>query len=112
MGILTHALQQTWISVDFTLSFDGDQIGHVSGSLPCRFRYITQLERSGVAESIDTSDAFVWFEPDANIAEGSIGSVDGVYWRIHSLIKARRLVGSNIMFLKALVKRHQLAVES
>lgn len=112
MGMLTHALQQTWEKVEDTLNFDGDQVGSVVGTLPCRFRYITQLDRTNSAESIDTSDAIVWFEPTADIAEGSIGRVDGSFWRVDSLVKARRLVGSNVMFLKAFVKRHQLATIS
>jgi hypothetical protein len=49
----------------------------------------------------------VWFEPDVDVSEGTIFKADGVYWRIDRLTKARRLVGSQVMFLKALVNRHR-----
>jgi len=112
MSLLTRILQQTWRSVEFNTNFDGDQVPTAYADIACRFRYNTQLQSNDHAELVDTNDAIVWFEPSANIKEGDIGQVDGKYWRVDSLVKARRLVGSTVVFLKAYVKLHELAVES
>lgn len=112
MSIISHTLAQTAQIITTTTNFDGDQIQTATESILCRFRYVTEIDRTNNAESIDSADAIIWFEPTANISEGSIVLVDGHYWRVDSLVKARRLVGSTVMFLKAFVKRHQLATFS
>lgn len=112
MSILSHALAQTAQLVTVTTDFHGDQVFQSQQTIPCRFRYVTELQRTNYSETIDNTDAIMWFEPNAPVQEGSILGIDGKYWRVDSLIKARRLVGSNIMFLKAYMRRHQLATFS
>ena len=109
MGILTHALKQTAIIVTTTTDEYGDQITESSGSYPCKFRYITELDTNVNREALDTADAIIWFEPSAPISEGTIVKVDEYYWRVERLIKARKLAGNTVHFLKALVQRHALA---
>ena len=109
MGILTHALKQAGKLVQATINIYGDQISGGETNVMCRFRNITELDKGSNIEGIDTADAIVWFEPDVSIEEGSIIKVDDEYWRIERLIKARRIASSDILFYKALVKKHQLA---
>jgi hypothetical protein len=112
MGVLTHALKQSGKLVEAVINVYGDQIPSNETSVMCRFRNITELDHLPNMEGVDAADAIVWFEPDVDIEEGSIIKVDGEYWRIDRLIKARRLSSSAIVFLKALVRRHQLAEAS
>ena len=109
MGILTHILKQSGKLVQATINVYGDQISSGETNVMCRFRNITELDKTSNAEGVATADAIVWFEPSVSIEEGSIIKVDGKYWRIDRLIKARRMSSSAILFYKALVKRHQLA---
>lgn len=109
MGILSHALEQDAKLVTATINEYGDQVPSEETTIKCRFRYITQLDKNVNSENVDAgNDAIIWFEPDADVVEGTIVKVDGVYWRIDRLIKARRLVGNTVHFLKAFVNRHQL----
>ena len=109
MGILTHALKQTATIITTETDEYGDQITDSTGSYPCKFRYITELDSNVNREALDTADAIIWFEPTAPIEEGTIVQVDEYYWRVSRLIKARKLSGSAVHFLKALVQRHALA---
>lgn len=106
MGVLTHAIAQSCQIIEYEVDFHGDQVETSRRDTLCRFRYITQLNRSDYKESIDNIDALAWFEPTEDVSEGSILFVDNAYWRVDQLIKARRLVGSNVMFLKAFLRRH------
>lgn len=108
MGIISHTLKQEAKIVTTTTDKHGDQVASQETSVNCRFRYITELDRNVSREGLEAFDAIVWFEPDTEIEEGSIISVEGKYWRINRLIKARRLAGSTIEFLKAFVKKHEL----
>ena len=112
MSILSHALGQTAQLVTVSLDFNGDQILESQTPIACKFRYITDVQQGNYAEAVDSSDAIMWFEPNAQVAEGSILGIEGEYWRVDSLVKARSLVGSNVMFLKAYMRRHQLATIS
>ena len=67
--------------------------------LPCHFRDMTTTQIGGTNETI-TTNALIWFSPDAGIIKNDIISVDGVYFKIDSVIKARRLRDSTILFLK------------
>jgi hypothetical protein len=111
MSLLTSILQQDALIITVAQDKYGDQLPTTSTSVKCRFRYITEVDKNSHMEGMDTNDAIIWFEPDANIAEGSIVEVDGLYWRIDRLIKARRMSGNTVEFLKAFVKSHQLAGE-
>jgi hypothetical protein len=108
MGIISHTLNQEAKIVTTTQDKHGDQISSSETSIKCRFRYITELDRNSNKEGLESFDAIVWFEPDANIQEASIIFADGKYWRINRLIKARRLSGSIVEFLKGFVKKHDL----
>jgi hypothetical protein len=109
MGIISHTLQQLATIIQTRANAYGDQIFTSSGEYPCRFRYVTELDRNVNREGLETADAIIWFESTAPIKEGTIVSVDGYYWRVDRLIKARKLSGNTVEFLKALVKRHSLA---
>jgi hypothetical protein len=110
MGMLTHALKQDAEVVTTTTDEYGDQIVSSEVSVKCRFRYITQVDQADHAELINAgSEAIIWFEPDASIEEGTIVKTNDVYWRVDRLVKARRLSGSQIHFLKAYVNRHEIA---
>jgi hypothetical protein len=111
MGILSHAINESSTLIDARIDEYGDQLSYGTQVVKCRFRYITELDRNVNAEAIG-SDAIMWFEPDTNIAEGSIIFARGKYWRVDQLIIGRRLVDNTALFYKALVKRHQLAGES
>ncbi len=111
MGILTHVLKQTAIIVETQLDKHGSQILVDTTSVACKFRYITELDTGVNKEGATSSDAIVWFEPTATVAEGTLIKVDDLYWRINRVIKARKLSGDAIHFLKALVNRHKLAGE-
>lgn len=110
MGILTHILKQTGELKTAVINIYGDEIPTGEGTeVSCRFRYITDLDRASNMEGINTADAIVWFEPNVSIAEGDIIKIDGEYWRINRLIKARRMSSSDVLFYKTLVKKHELA---
>lgn len=109
MSLLTGILQQDAVIITVATDKFGDQVPSSGASIKCRFRYITEIDRNNHMEGIDTNDATIWFEPNADISEGSIVYVDGGYWRINRLIKARRISGDEIQFLKAFVKKHSLA---
>jgi|SRR3990172_7818409 len=110
MGILSHALTQTAEIVTTATNRYGDQIPSVLTELPCRFRYITDLDRRTNMEGVTTSDAIFHLEPDANVREGTILKIEDYYWRIDKLVRARRM-GDPVLFLKAFVKRHQISEE-
>lgn len=112
MGILSHILAQNADLVTATVDKYGDQVPTAETSVKCRFRYITEIDRGNNAEAIDTSsEAIIWFEPTVDIIEGSIVKVESVYWRVERLVKARRLIGNTVEFLKAYVSRHELSEE-
>lgn len=108
MGIITHILKQTATVITTEYNVYGDQQLVSSETYPCRFRYITDLDRNINRDELN-GDALVWFESDVPITEGDIINVDDKYWRIMRLTKARALEGETIEFLKALVDRHELA---
>lgn len=71
---------------------------------PCHFRYITK-EISGATDEVVSSTAMVWFMPDENVDKGDVIKVDDEYFKIESIIKARRLRNPAVLFLKcSLVK--------
>lgn len=110
MGLITHILQQNATIITTQTDGYGDQVPIIGETILCRFRYITELDRRGHAEMVDTTnDAIIWFESTAPVLEGTIVLVDESYWRITRLVKARRLSGSSIEFIKTFVKKHELA---
>lgn len=110
MGIISHILNQDGKIVTTTKDKHGDQVKTSEASVKCKFRYITQVDKNVSREGLDSSDAIIWFEPTENVIEGSIIKVDDSYWRVDKLVKARRLSGNTVEFLKAFVKKHSLVV--
>lgn len=111
MGLLTHTFGQVAEIVVFTVDKHGDQVMTSTTETVCRFRYITDIDRGLNREGVQSSDAIIWFEPDEDIEEGSIVLTDGQYWRVDKLIRARKMSGSTVEFLKAFVKRHSIVNE-
>jgi len=108
MGIISHILGQTAKIVTTSTDRHGDQLLVSETSIACRFRYITELDRNTNREGVEAFDAIIWFEPTAPIKESTIVFADENYWRINRLVKARKLSGSTVEFLKAFVKKHEL----
>jgi len=110
MGILSHAITQAGKLVEATIDKYGDQVASDETSVSCRFRYITQIDRTTNIEGVGTgNDAIIWFEPDVDVQEGSIINAEGAYWRVERLIRARRLSDSTVLFLKAFVNKYEVA---
>lgn len=110
MGIITHWLNQTFRKISYTHNRYGDLIKTGTAYYPCRFRYMTFVDKNTNREALN-SNGQIWFEADASIQEGDIGEVDGHMWQIDRLIKARKL-GSTVHFLKAEVSVHSLSLVS
>lgn len=109
MGILTHAMTQPCKIITTVTNGYGDQKKTAEVSTLCRFRYISELDKNTNREGLDTADAMVWLEPDTNITEASILFIDNAYWRVYRLIKARKMSGDEIEFIKVLVNAHSLS---
>lgn len=107
MGIISHILNQDAQVITTIKDKHGDQVIDSSIDTLCRFRYITDLDKGPNREGVTSSEAIIWFEPTENIVEGNIVKVDDKYWRVSKLIKARRMSGSNVEFLKAFVNKHE-----
>jgi hypothetical protein len=108
MSMISHILLQDAKLITTETDKHGDQVLVATADVSCRFRYITELDRSANREGLVGADAIIWFEPTENVAEGSIVLVDGLYWRIDRIIKARRMSGSTVEFLKAYVTKHEI----
>jgi hypothetical protein len=106
--MLQHVYQQPASVITTTTDKFGDQIASDETEILCRFRYITELDRNADREGLEAFDAIFWFAPDTDVEEGSILAIEGKNWRIYRLVRARRLKGSTVEFLKAFVKKHEL----
>lgn len=106
--MIEHTLKQDAYLITTTTDKYGSQNQTSSDAIKCRFRYITEIDKGVNMESVVAGDANMWFKPDENIVEGSILKVDDNYWRVTRLIRARRMSGDTIEFLKALVSKHDL----
>lgn len=106
--MLSHTFNQSAKLVVTSKDKYGDQKQTSETSISCRFRYITEVESNVNRESADAFDAIMWFSPDTAVVEGSILKIEDKYWRVNRLVRARRLVDTDIQFLKAFVKRHEL----
>ena len=105
--MIQHILNQDASLVQTTQDKHGDQKQSSTEAISIRFRYITDVDKNVNREGM-TSEAIIWCAPDTAIAEGSILLVEGVYWRVVRLVKARRMSGNEVQFLKAFVDRHVL----
>jgi hypothetical protein len=68
--------------------------------IPCRFRVITNIQRSTNREEKHSEEAMAWFNPTTNIQENDIVQYENSYWQVQKLTEARRLGGTEILFLK------------
>jgi len=105
MGMLSHALKQVCSVQHSHINKYGDIVLDSIESLPCRFRYIDEVQRFTNREGI-TSDAMLWLEPTANVTEGTVIYIDGMYFRIQRITKARKLSGSTVHFLKCMLEAY------
>ena len=105
MNMIGHILSQDATIVTTTTDKHGDQVLGEETAIKCRFRYITQVDRNVNQEAV-RSAAIIWFSPDAPVVEGTIIGAEGAYWRVQQLVKARRMRGSTVEFLKAFVDKH------
>lgn len=108
MSLITHVLEQDASIQNTTLNKNGEQVIGSETAVKCRFKNVTQLESGLNREGVEAFDAILWFEANAPIVEGTIIFCDGGYWRVNRLIKARKLAGPNVEFLKALVNKYKL----
>lgn len=104
--MIDHLRNQTAYIINTAKNKYGDQKETTRTEVLVRFRYLTEIDRASQSESV-MSDAMIWFASDANVSEGTIVLVDGTYWRIDRLIKARKM-DSEVQFLKALVEKHTM----
>lgn len=89
----------TAYKVSYTRNAYGDYVTSTETTLKCHFREINQQVTDNNDETIQ-SDAMAWFEPDAGIDRKSIVRIQGMYYRVERIIKARKLHNSNVQFLK------------
>ena len=104
--MITHLLIQDAKIYTQTQDKHGDQDLSNAVDVKCKFRYITELDKTTVGEGLTASDAIIWFDPDVAVSEGSIILVDEGYWRVNRLIKARKMSSETVEFLKAFVVKH------
>jgi hypothetical protein len=109
MGMITHLLNQTARIILTAKNEWGDQKYVSEQSVPCRFRYITQIQGAGHSEELGSPSANMWFEQDAPVQEGTICIVEDRYWRVNRIIKARNMENSDIKFIKCEVSPHYIA---
>lgn len=105
--MLSHLMIQDAQLVTTVKDSHGDQVQTTTQEIKCRFRYITDVDRNINRESID-SQAIIWLDPSLPVEEGSVIAVEGSYWRVERLVKARTMSSTNVEFLKAFVNRHTL----
>lgn len=111
MSLIDHILKQDAIIFDTLTDRYGTQKATHRYYEQVRFRYITAIERGSYSEELSSVEAIIWFKPDTNAKESSIVYVDNKYWRVNKLIKARRLSGSNMLFIKGEVEAHPFTDE-
>jgi hypothetical protein len=103
--MLDHAMVQTCELVEMSVDKFGDLVAQSISNEPCKFRFINSLTAADHRESIQ-SDAMVWFKPTAAVEEGKVFRIDGEFYRITRLTKARRLANSTVLFLKGLCEKY------
>jgi hypothetical protein len=104
-GILAHAMNQDGKIVTTSRDKHGDQVVTEETDIKLRFRYITDVDRNTNREGLG-SEAMIWLSPDLAVVEGTILFAEDTYWRVQKLVKARRMSGSQVQFLKAFVNKH------
>lgn len=100
--MIGHILQQTVTVYATSLDEYGDDVPTGSEDYPCRFREITEQERVTNIEYA-TSDALLWLQPGAAVAEGTVVLIGGQTYRVRRITKARKF-GAQVEFLKCLLE--------
>ena len=107
-GMIDHILTQDGFDVPVTVDSHGDQIEGSPVAMKCKFRYVTGTEKGVNKEALIGIDAIIWRDADASIQEGSIMKIDDKFWRVERLVKARKLSGDTVEFLKAYVQKYKI----
>lgn len=92
-------MKHTAYKVTTTRNSDGDYIASGTTALKCHFREINEILTDSNNQVIQ-SDAMMWFEPDVNVSEGNIIKIYGEHYRVERIVKARRLRGTSVLFIK------------
>jgi hypothetical protein len=108
--MISHLLNQTCEIVETTYNKYGEQILSTTAEISCKFREITNLTKSANREDI-AADAMLWVEPDASLEKGTIILIDGDYYRVERLVKARRNNGE-VQFIKCDLQAHKEVLAS
>lgn len=109
--MLNHTMEQVCLLVETSYNDDGDLVYNSSKEIPCRFRWITDLDKLNNRESI-RADAMLWVKAEENIIEGSVIKFNDEYFRVRQLIEARRLRGETIYFKKCLLDKQASGIEN
>jgi len=99
-SIEKRILTQQGYIIETTVDKYGKQRETTRVKEPMRFRYITNIDTTGVQEQLSGSEAIIWFLHDTKAKEGSIVEIDGKYWRVDKIIKARKLDSNTVYFIK------------
>lgn len=86
----------------YTHNAYGDKVVSSTSTEPCHFRYITN-ENTNQSNEYLVGDAMAWFEPDSSASEGDIYQIDGEFWKVKKVIKARRLNDPSVQFIKVVL---------
>ena len=77
----------------------GDFLPTSEIELACHFREITQVSTNSSTEVYD-SDAVAWLEADSGVEKQDILKINGVFFRVERVIKARKLRSPVVQFIK------------
>ena len=94
----------TAYKVNYTRNAYGDYLATSSTSLPCHFRYISEVDSNTDDETIQF-DGLAWFDGSAPIEQGDLVTIEGEQYRVERVIKARRLRNTTVLFLKCFLQR-------
>ena len=98
-------MEQTCELLETSLNQFGGQAVESAKSIKCRFRFITELDRTQNREGI-RSDALLWISPKENIIQGTLVRYNNEVFRVDQIIEARRLRGETIYFKKCLLNKY------
>ena len=107
MSMISHTMTQVGTIYTQTKDKHGDYSLTNGTAVNCRFRYITGIEKGQNKEDI-ISEAIIWLEPTVTVVEGSIIQVEDKYWRVKTLVRARKMSGTTVEFFKCFVDKYAL----
>lgn len=85
----------------------GDTVFGSESDINCRFREITDFNRSSNNREEVDADAMIWFAGNHSVALGDIYEYDGQRYRVDKITKARRGKQTNVEFIKCEVIKHR-----